>query len=139
MKKHLIVHGDVLTGKSLFIKNLLSYRKYFQIDCRKPKVFTDTFYWQMSHKDKDTEVIWFQDIDKKADMDLFISLTGMIRINPRYEEIFYIKPTLVLEFSQEIKNFPVGTSLTRRFDIINTNTITYKELINFMMSWNNKK
>lgn len=134
--KHLIIHGDLLSGKSLLIKTLLSNKKYYEIDCRKPKVFADTFYWQMSHKDKDTEVIWFQDIDKKADMDLFISLTGMIRINPQYETPFYINPRLVLEFSEEIKNFPENASFTISFHIINTNTISYKDFIQFLTNWN---
>ena len=37
--KHLIIHGDPRSGKSLFIKNLLIADNYYAIDGRKTKVF----------------------------------------------------------------------------------------------------
>ncbi len=129
----------MISGKSLFIRNLLVSTKYYEINCRNPKVFEDTFHWQMSSKDKDTEVLWFHDINKKADMCFFISLTGLIRVNPKIEKVFYINPRLVLEFSEEIKNFPKDASFIRRFHIINTNTITYRDLVSFLIKWNKKE
>lgn len=134
--KHLIIHGDPSSGKSLFIKNLLIADNYYAIDGRNTKVFEDTFYWQMTSKDKNVQVLWFQDVNRQVSTDLLISLTETIKINPRAETPFYIKPILVIEFEEEIENLSKDKSLTYRFDIINTNTISYKDLIAYLINWN---
>lgn len=134
MKKHLIIHGDPCSGKTLFIKNLLRHRKHFRIDARNKSVFESTFYWNMSSHYKDVKFLWFEDIKNDENIDLFISLTEIIKINPKNEIPFYIKPNVVLEFANQIERFPA--SIKHRFEIINTNTISYAKLIEFIKQWN---
>ena len=45
--KHLIIHGDPCSGKSLFIKNLLIVDNYYAIDGRKTKVFQDSIHYHL--------------------------------------------------------------------------------------------
>lgn len=134
--KHLVIHGDPCSGKSLFIKNLLIADNYYAIDGRKTKVFEDSIHWQMTSKDKNIQVLWFHDVNRQVSTDLLISLTERIKINPKAETPFYIKPILVIEFEEEIENLSKDKSLTYRFDIINTNTISYKDLIAYLINWN---
>lgn len=120
MKKHLIIHGDSQSGKTLFVKALL--KKYFSKkktwDCRNLSFIDDEInrkYFELN------QAVFFMDVNVNISVEYFYQYATI----PNGSKI-------IVEYSEELKNLPDEATFTRRFDVINTNTISYKDLINFL-------
>ncbi|WP_123879872.1 hypothetical protein [Chryseobacterium carnipullorum] len=133
MKKHLIIHGDTLSGKSLFIDILFSGNEnIWRVNCRSITVMEDQFLFDFPGEFV-PEIIHFTDVNINIPLDFFYNYLGQIVVNRRFRELFVMDtPILVIEYSEEFKNIPEDGSFVRRFDVINTNTIPYKELIQYL-------
>ena len=75
----------------------------------------------ITYSSKIAGAIYFMDVPMSINPDHFIAMTAKTG-----------KSKLVIEFSEELQDIPKEATFNRRFDVINTNTITYKELINFL-------
>lgn len=125
MKKHLIIHGDGMSGKTLFITSFLnkhfkdSYGRIDGKDLINNKNSFEEYYLARTHK-----ALYFMDVPMSVGLDYFISLTG--------ETVRTINSILIIELSEELRHIPTGLSFTSRFDVINTNTISYKDLMSYL-------
>ncbi|MBG0515338.1 hypothetical protein I4P13_16350 [Elizabethkingia meningoseptica] len=133
MKKHLLIHGDPLSGKTFIVKGLLEAMTFRRVDCRRSDILSENFLWTYGQVEQD--VLYFDDVNTHIDPRDFIPYTESIKVDRQGYETFYIKPALIIEYSNEIE-IPEEHSFIRRFHVINTNTITYKELIATIVSWN---
>lgn len=133
MKKHLLIHGDPRSGKSLLIKNLLNSITVFKINCKDPFILSTNFFWSYGSEEK--QVLHFEDINKSTDPREFIFYTGFIPVDTQGHEVFAINPRLIIEYSNEIE-IPKEHSFIRRFHVVNTNTISYREIISLIHKWN---
>lgn len=123
-----------MSGKSLFIKNILFNKKFLTIPGKNLKVSEHDFPFIFSDVEKDVEVLYFDDIPTRIfPLKIFPFISGEIRVNQNGKEIFHIQPQIILEYSDEID---ISEFARRNFDIINTNTISYKRLIDFIKKWN---
>lgn len=131
MKKHLLIHGDSMSGKSLFIKAFLSKHypeNYGLISARNPKAIQKPNF----DFSKEYGAIWFLDVNMKITPYNFIPFTLGIKSNLKSDNPLSFKPYLIIEYSEELKALPEDQSFTGRFHIINTNTVKYAELIDFL-------
>ena len=137
--KHLIIHGDSQSGKSLFIRTLISQLHSYNINGENPKNVFNTFQWGMNEVEcKRTQILYFQDVHENIDVKEFFNYCDRIIIETATKEATIISPILILEYSKVSENLEnnYGASFTRRFNVINTNTATYKEMMQFLINWN---
>ena len=89
----------------------------------------------------DTKQLVFVDVSPKIDIYEFLRFTGEVRVNQRFKEPFVIDDLeLIIQYDNylwPLKN--VGGSISRRFNIINTNTLTLKALARFLDVYNLKE
>jgi hypothetical protein len=139
MKKHLIIHGNEVSGKSVFINTLLQPRiKHVEkINGKGLKLSEDNFLWTLG--DFRPKFLWFEDLNLNTHPEEFLPFTENIKVNAQMQEVFYISPTLIIEYSGEFKNLPKESWFTRRFAVFNTNTCTYKDLIDYLKIFNDAK
>ncbi len=133
MNKHLLIHGNVLSGKSFFLNALLDgYKNIWRVDCRSTTIMDDPFLFDFPGDDI-PGIVYFADVNTKIPIDFFYSYLGQIVVNRRFRDVFVFDPkTIIIEYSKELKNVPAEGSFRRRFDIINTNTVSYNNLINYL-------
>lgn len=139
MQKHLIIHGDCESGKSLFIKNLLSPNKIDKTEivrCRSPKSLKDNFLWTVG--DLRPEIIWFKDVNMSIHPEEFYPFTHEFKVNAQNQPLFSIEPLLIIEYMADLQKTPKVSSFTRRFDVINTNKDSYKDIMLYLKSFNKR-
>lgn len=139
MKKHLIIHGDAESGKSIFIQNLLRGRSdnFFKVDGRNPNFLHDGFLWRLG--EQRPEILWLHDVNMRVHPEEFLPFTESIKVNAQAQEIFYVKPMLIVEYTEEYKELPTQSSIRNRFDMFNMNEIKYKGLINYLKGFNKRQ
>lgn len=119
MSKHLIIHGDGMSGKTLFIKSFLNkhFKKHKTLDCRTLKMTDDidVKYFELN------EAVFFMGVNMRISPEYFYRYATILR-----------GAKIIVEYSEEIKNLSDAATFTRRFDVINTNTISYKDLTTFL-------
>lgn len=137
MKKHLIIHGDEVSGKSIFINNLLKPRAQSveKISGRNIDTLKGEFLWRLG--DHRPEYLWFKDLNINIHPEQFLPFTDTIKVNAQMQEVFYLKPMLILEYSQALDVLPTESCFTRRFDVFNTNVCSYRELIDYLKAFTN--
>ncbi|MEI7487652.1 MAG: hypothetical protein WCJ72_09630 [Chryseobacterium sp.] len=133
MKKHLIIHGNTLSGKSLFLDILFKGNEnIWRVSCRSTTVMEDQFLFDFPENFV-PDIIHFTDVNINIPLDFFYNYLGQIVVNRRFrQEFVFDTKILIIEYSEELKNIPEDGSFVRRFDVINTNTISYKELIQYL-------
>lgn len=141
-KKHLIIHGDPMSGKSLLIRLLLKNTLYSTVDLFDRFEFPETFDWRLGENSKHDDYLLFNDLSLSFEPNCFTMFCSgnPIKINSLGLEPFFIAPRIILEYKEELSERHLfGGSIRRRFHIINTNTISYKEIIQFIKEWNNNE
>ena len=128
--KNLIIHGNKKSGKSLFIKNLLRQFRFSALHCRGLNL-EKTISWGLSPEHRYCKILWFQDIPMRISEERFFLLANEFKVDIQYHEPILINPFLILEFEGEIKFPTTNPSFTSRFHFINTNTISYKDLMGY--------
>ena len=141
LKQHLIIHGDSNSGKSLLIRLILDGSYYHVVSGVSSDNITDTFYWGLSKYQENVGFLHFDNLSISASPHCFFDKIGRpIKVNTLGVEPFLISPRIILEYKEELSEGHLfGNSIRRRFYIINTNTISYKEIIDFIKKWNNNE
>jgi len=141
-KKHLIIHGDPMSGKSLLIRLLLKNTFYSTVDLFDRFEFPNTFDWRLGKSSQHDDYLLFNDLSSSFAPNCFTTFCSgsPIKINSFGVKPFFIAPIIILEYKEELSEaFLFGGSVRRRFNVINTNTISYKEIIQFIKEWNNNE
>ena len=110
-----------MSGKTLFIKSFLAKHRlneFVMIPGRDPKVLKKASLEKI-HALNTT--LYFTDVNMKIKPEAFIPVCAEIG-----------ESKMIIEYILELKSIPDECSFKNRFDVINTNTISYKDLINFL-------
>lgn len=129
MKKHILIHGNHDYLKTTFISNILKGKTYERINEESNKIpGVDTPF---NSDVRDKEILYFQNVNILQNPRDFVALTGICYETTSDNKLIPLTPMLIIEYSGCIE-IPEEQYFLRRFHIINVDTMSYFEVINFL-------
>ncbi|MDV4025272.1 hypothetical protein CMT52_13115 [Elizabethkingia anophelis] len=129
MKRHILIHGDHVYLRLLFVHNLLKNKKFERINGKDPNTLDGSFRMKVQAERK--EILCFQNVNVSIDPRDFIALTGICYEHKTDNNLELATPTLIIEYSGKI-SVPEGQTFLRRFYTINVDTLRDSEVIDFL-------
>ncbi|MEN5130490.1 hypothetical protein [Elizabethkingia anophelis] len=129
MKKHILIHGNHDYLKTTFICKLLKGKTYERINSKDPTTLKGSFSLCMEAEGKD--ILYYQNVDTLVDPCDFMPIIGACYEHKTDNNIKFSMPSLIVEYSGRI-SIPKEQTFLRRFHIINVDTMSYFEVINFL-------
>ena len=129
MKKHILIHGNNYYFKITFISNILKGKNYERIKCDNNNIPGVNSPFNIEVGDK--EILYYQNVNILQNHRDFIALAGACCQNTSDNKLKTLIPRLIIEYSGCIE-IPKEQSFLRRFHIINVDTMSYFEIMDFI-------